>query len=808
MQSIIQDVRYALRGLRKQPGFTAVALLTLALGIGANTAIFSVVQAVLLRPLPLGEPDRLVQIWESRLDRGWNQAPLTHANFWDFKEQNRAFDGLDAYQGLSLNLTGLGFPERVDAARVSAGFFRTLRVQPVLGRSFLPGEDEPSSDNRLVLLSEDYWRTRFGSDPDILGSSLTLDGESYAVVGVMPVGGPWLNYADVFIPFVHVADPDRVSFELPVIGRLKSGITMETARSDLESLARRLEEQYPEENGGMGVDITPASDWLVEADLRRALWVLLGAVGLLLLIACVNLANMLMARATVRTRETALRAALGADRRRIARQLLTESMVLGLTGAGLGLLLAQWGIDVLRAIDPPGIPRVDQIAVNSWVLGFTLLVGLLTGILAGMIPAVQMPRTDLVQALREGDRGTVGSRAQRRLRNGLVAAEVALSLTLLVGAGLLIRSFGELLDVDRGFRSEDRLVASVNLPNSYDGMATRDFLKEFLRRVNSSPQVHWAGAVHTRPILGGNTGMGILPAGQPEDPDEGIPWAGWRLVTGEYFQTIGVPLLRGRTFDDRDEINGADPMSGPRRVILSERLAELMFPNEDPLGREVQLWVGQDGMTAEVIGIVGNMRERGLEIDPTLTVYIPYYGIAWSPINFVVHTAVEPNTVVPALRTILAELDPGVPLSNVTTLDEILDDSVAARRFNTILLAIFAGVALLLALAGIYGVQAYSVARRTSEIGVRVALGATGEVVIKQIVKQAMRPALIGIGIGLLGAFALSRLLSSLLFGIAPSDPTTYVAVAAVLALTALVSCYLPARRALRVDPVTALREE
>jgi len=808
MQSIVQDVRYALRGLSKQPGFTTIALLTLALGIGANTAIFSVVHAVLLRPLPFGEPERLVQIWETRLEKGWTQGSLTHGNFWDFKDRNRAFEGIDAYQGFSLNLTGSGFPERLDAARVSAGFFTTLQVQPVLGRAFLPGEDEPGSGHQLAVLSEDLWQTRFGSDPNIVGRSLTLDGESYTVVGVVPVGGPWLDFADVFIPFVREVDADRTSFELAVIGRLRPGMSMEAAVSDLESVARVLEERFPEENGGMGVYTAPSREWLADADLRKALWILLGAVGLLLLIACVNLANMLMARATVRTRETAVRAALGAGRGRIVRQLLTESMVLGLVGAGIGLLLAQWGIDLLRAIDPPGVPRVDQIAVNSSVLGFTLTVGLLTGILAGLIPAMQMPRTDFVAALREGDRGAVGSRAQKRLRNALVTAEVALSLTLLIGAGLLIRSFDELLNVDRGFQSEDRLVVSINLPASYDAFATRDFLKGFLRRVNSSPQVHWAGAVNLRPIVSGSTGMGILPAGRPEDPDEGIPWAGWRLVTGGYFQTLGVPLLRGRTFDDRDELDMTPPLERAWPVILSERLAGLLFPDQDPLGRHVQLWVGQDDVPGEVIGIVGNMRERGLDSDPTLTVYMPYYGSTWSPINFVAHTAAEPTTVVPTLRTILAELDPAVPLSNVTTLDEVVSDSVAARRLNTILLAIFAGVALLLALAGIYGVQAYSVARRTSEIGVRVAMGATGEKVIKQIVTQAMRPALIGIGLGLLGAFALSRLLSSLLFGIAPSDPITYVAVAAVLATTALVSCYLPARRALQVDPVTALREE
>ncbi len=808
MPSIIQDIRYALRGLRKQPGFTAVALLTLALGIGANTAIFSVLQAVLLSPLPFGEPERLVQVWETRVEKGWNRASLTHANFWDFKDQNGAFEDLGSFQGTSLNLTGDGFPVRLDAARVSAGFFRVLRVQPLLGRTFLPDESQPGAEN-VALVSDGLWRVRFGSDPDIVGTAVTLDGESYTIVGVIPGRGPWLGYADVFVPFVRVSDADRVSFELAVIGRVKPGISMEAALSDLEAVARRLEERFPVENAGIGVDIGPASDWVADSDLRRALWVLLGAVGLLLLIACVNLANMLMARATVRARETALRAVLGAGRGRIARQLFTESLVLGLMGAALGLLLAQWAIDVFKTIDPPGVPRVDQVGLNLWVLGFTLVAGLFVGIVSGMVPALQLPRIDFASALREGDRGSVGSRAQKRLRSALVAAEVGLSLVLLVGAGLLIRSFGELLNVERGFQSENRLLAAVDLPGSYDGQRVRHFLREFLGRVNAMPQVHWAGAVHLRPLSGGSTGMGILPAGRPEDPDEGIPWAGWRLVTGEYFRTLGVPVLRGRTFEERDEIIWSDPLSGPRRVILSERLAELLFPEEDPLGREVMLWVGQGtDLPAEVIGIAGNMRERGLDRDPTFAVYIPYYGASWSPVNFVVHTAGDPTAVVPAIRSVLADLDANVPLSDITTLDEAVGDSLAVRRLNMVLLAAFAGVALLLALAGIYGVQAYSVARRTSEIGVRVALGATGETVIKQIVRQAMRPALIGIGFGLLGAFALSRLLSSLLFGIAPSDPTTYAAVAVVLAATALVSCYLPARRALQVDPVTALREE
>jgi len=808
MQSLLQDLRFALRMLRKNPGFTVVALLTLALGIGANTAIFSVVYSVLLRPLPFSEPDRIVRIFETRLDRGWTRASFTHANFWDVKEMNRTFDDIGAFQFGSMNLTGLGHPERLGAGRVSAGFFQILRVQPVLGRTFMPGEDQADQENQFVLLSNDWWRDRLGADSTIVGTSLVLDDESYTVIGVLPPGNPWLNSADVFTPMVD-PEPRRVSFELSVIGRLGTGVTLEAALSDLGMVARRLEQSYPEDNAGMGISGAPESDWIATSDTRRALMVLFGAVGLLLLIACVNLANLLMAKATARQRETAVRVAMGAGRGRIARQVLTESLLLSLMGAGLGLLLAVWLVEFVRAWNPGDVARMAAVSVNTWVLWFTLAVGVLAGVLSGLLPALQAPKESVVSSLREGGRGVAGSRTQRRLRSALVATEVALSLTLLVGAGLLIRSFNQLMGVDRGFETENRVVAAINLPGSYDGPRVFDLMQQLLTRVEALPQVERAAAIQSRPIAGGNPGMGIAPAGTSEDPDENTPWAGWRLVTGEYFETLGIPLLQGRTFDERDAVDESSPDLGDIHAILSQRLAELMFPGEDPIGRQVLLWRGQNDLQAEVVGVVGNMRERGLDADPTLTVYLPYYGLSWSPLNAVVHVVGGPPTVIiPAMRSILAELDPNLPLSNIQTMDEIVGSSVASQRFNMLMLALLAAVALLLALAGIYGVQSYSVARRTSEIGVRVAFGASTDSVIKLIVGQGMLPALIGIGVGLLGAFALSRFLTSLLYGIAPSDPTTYVGVALILGAAALVSCYLPARRALKVDPVEALREE
>ncbi|MGD8866588.1 MAG: ABC transporter permease [Gemmatimonadales bacterium] len=800
--TLIQDIRYALRVLRNHLGFTVIAILTLGLGIGANSAIFSVIHSVLLRPLPFPQPERIVQVWESRADRGWIRASMNPANFWDFRDQNQTLEDLTARFGRSLVLTGLGFPERIDGALISAGFFRVLGVQPVLGRTFAPGEDEPGGDTKVALLANDFWRRRFGADPGIVGTTLTLDGETHTVVGVLPPGDPWLSSADVFVPFVRQPDADRVGFYLAVIGRLKPGVTLEMARSDLETIARRLEEQYPEANAGIGVDLAPASEWVADDNLRRALWILFGAVGFLLLIACVNLANMLLAKATGRTRETAVRAALGADRRRITRQVLTESLVLGLFGGGVGLLFAFWGIDAVKAFDPGGIPRLDQIGLNPWVLAFTVTIGVATGVLSGLMPAIQLPATDLAMALREGHRGLAGAGSQKRVRNALVAAEVALSLLLLVGAGLLIRSFGEVMGVERGFQSDGRLVVAVAMPGSYDEQRRGEVRDRFIERIGGIPAVRSVSAVSSRPLTGGSVGMGIAAAGQPEDPDAGVPWAEWRLVTADHFRTMGIPLLKGRTFDERDQIGE------PWRAIISERLAEMLWPGEDPIGRTAILWKGQGDLEAEVIGVVGNMREIRLDSDPTLVVYLPYYGAGWSPMHFVINTTSAPAALVPTLRSMLAEIDPNLPISDVRSMDEIVSNSVATRRFNMAMLTIFAGIALLLALAGIYGVQAYSVTRRTSEIGIRVAMGARPTQIIAEIVGQGMRPAVLGIVVGVAGAFVLSRLMSSLLYGIAPSDFLTYASVALMLAAAALLSCYVPARRALRIDPVNALRDE
>lgn len=801
MNTALLDFRQAVRNMRKNIGSTFLSVLMLAVGIGATTAIFSVFYSVLLEPLPFPEPSRLVQLWESRTQNQWNQATFTEANFWDVQKRNRTFEGIAAFHPLTANLTGSGDPEQVAGARISAGFFRVLGVKPVAGRDFLPAEDQPGHDNNVVLLRNKFWKTHFNGDPQIIGKTVRLNDKSFQIVGVLPPGEPWLDAADVFIPFVRRANPDRGSFEYQVIGRLRPGITFQTAQADLQTIATSLAAEYPKDDAGMGVTLSTSQDWLADSDLRTKLWVLMGAVAFLLLIACVNLANLLLAKATGRTREIAVRAALGASRGRIMRMVLTESLVLGFIGAILGIMLAALAVAAIKAADPGGIPRIAELGINPWVLAFTLVVAVLTGVLAGMVPALQAPYKNIVAGLREGERSQAGSRAQKRVRAVLVSAEVALSLMLLVGAGLLIRSFDRLLRVDRGFQSENRLLVTVNIPRAYNERSD-DLVNRFLDRISAVPGVQSVAVMGSRPIVGWDPGMGIVAAERPDGENGRFPWAGWRLVSGNYFRTMGVAMLKGRTF------NQHDVLGKPWRIIVSKRLADTLWPGQDPVGHQALLWKGQSNDYAEVIGVVANQRERGLDADPTLTVYLPLYGSGAGPMQFAVHTAGNPTALTPALRSILKEIDPNLPLSDVQTMDEIVYRSMAPRRFNMFLLSIFAGVALLLALVGVYGVLAYSVGQRTAEIGLRVALGATPRKVLTLIVGQGMRPILIGIGAGLLGALALSRFVSSLLFGVRSVDPLTYAAVALLVAVAALLSCYVPALRALRVDPVAALRQE
>ena len=806
LDNLLRDFRQAARNLQKNFSTTILATLMLALGIGATTLIFSVFYSVLLQPLPFSQPERLVQISETRLQKGWEKNGFMEANFWDIRQRNRSFLDVGAINGGYGNgamvLTGFGDPENTAVAYTSAQFFSILGVNPALGRLFYSDEDQPGHNRQVILLENKYWKTRFGGSPKIIGQSLHLDGRPYQIVGILPPGEPWLDSADVFIPMSYSPDADRGSFEYAVIGRLLPGVSRQAAQADLQTICTALAQEYPLPDAGMGAQISSSEEWGANRNLRRALWVLLGAVGFLLLIACVNLANLLLAKATARSREIVVRAALGASKGRLVQLVLCESLLLGTLGAACGLLLAKFGLAILRTSDIAGVPHLTEISLSGLVLSFTLLTTLAVSLLSGLFPALETPFKNLAAALREGDRSQAGSRSHTRLRATLVTIEVALSFVLLVGAGLLVRSFDQLLRVDRGFHSEHRLFISVNLPGSYDRNRLEDFLRRYPDRVSHLPGVLSAAAVNTRPIIGRDPGMGIVSEEQSSAQLASIPWSSWRFITPDYFRTMSIPLLKGREF------NSQDRKGAPWRVVISQKLAELLWPGQDPIGRHAVLWKGQGDNLAEVIGVVGNIRDHGLDSDPTRIVYIPYYGTIWTPLDVVVQTAGTPTAIVPALRTALAEYDATLPISDIRTGDELVATSLGPQRLNVSLLALFAAIALVLSMTGIYGVLAYSVAKRTAEIGVRVALGASHQKIFQLVIAQGMKPVIAGIVIGLAGAMALSRFMMSLLFGVSPADAITYVAVAVMIAFTALVSCYVPARRALTINPVTALREE
>jgi predicted permease len=799
-----QDVRGVVRLMRKQPFFSAAIVLMLALGLGASTAMFSVVYGVLLKPLPFPESDRIVQVWGSLPSRQLTQVSLTAANFWDMRDLNRAFEEFGALHGASFTLTAEGMaPERVSGATVSVGFLRALAAQPVAGRLFTPGEDEPGSPAERVILSNGFWRQRFGADKGIVGRTILLDNTPYAVVGVLPPGTPWLDFADVFVPFIRRADANRGSWEYVGVGRIKPGVTYEAAFADLERVARELEARYPQ-NKGLGATMAPSREWVASDQLRQTMWILLGAVGLLLLIGCVNVTNLLLARAAARQRESAVRAALGATRGDLVRERLTESLTFSLAGAMVGLVLAAGLLQFLRSVGPVGIPRLDEVSLNGWVFAFAAGITILVGVLTGVVPALQSPMAHLLPAMRDGQRGTIGDRRQDRARGIFVGAEVALALMLLVGAGLLVRSLIEVLTVDRGFATERRLLVTVSIPMSYGEERMAQTVQNVLARLETLPDLVSVASVSGRPLSRGSTGLGLAAPDRPDMPDSAVPWASWRIVTKDYFKTMGLPLIAGRNFTEQDVIGK------PWRTIISKRAADALWPGQNPIGRTAILWKGQSQRLGEVIGVVGDMRERGLENDPTIAVYFPAYGgaLATTTLQLVMQTRGRPEDAVPAVRTAISSVDPTLPVSSVRTLDELVATSVATRRFTMTLLVTFAALALVLALAGVAGVLAYAIARRTGEIGVRLALGAGHGQVLRSTIVRGMRPVLIGIAIGLGLSFWLSSFMTTLLFGVTTGDTVTYVAVTAALVVTAVLASYVPARQVLKVDPVVALRAE
>ena len=812
METLFKDIRYAARSLLNHPGFSVIAVITLALGIGANTAMFSVINAVLVRPLPYHEPQRLVTIWEESPGRGLFQMPVSFANLRDWIEQNHTFDQISAYTFTNNNLIGAGEPVRLGSVRVSSNLFPLIGAAPQLGRAFLPEEDKEGA-NKVVILSHALWKNRFGSDSSIVGRSLTLDNQSYTVVGVMsagfqfPVGfgymGKVLNDPiDLYIPLAATTDESRRgSYSFFALGRLKPDVTIDQARAEMTTIESRLEQQYPGENTGIGISLIPTQEQTVK-EIRPALLVLLGAVACLLLIACANVANLMLARTASRQKEITIRSALGASRLRVVSLLLSESLVLSLVGGLLGLLLAVWGTKALTALAPDNIPRVNEIGVDAQVFGFALAVSLVTGIVFGLMPALHAARPDLNESLKEGSRGSMESSFGKRTRSVLVAVEVALSLMLLIGAGLMIKSFSRLQQMNLGFNPDNVLAVDLELPDSTypkDHQRTA-FFQEAIVGLESLPGVTSAAATSGLPLTLNISGSDFRIEGRPE-PEAGKEMIiQTRSVSPAYFGTLGIPLLKGRDFSDRDNSDA------PAAAIINAELARVYFPNEDPIDKRISFDDRQSWIS--IVGIVGDVKQLGLDSSTNPEVYFPFAQVTEPSMTVVIRTVSSPLSVVSAVKNQIQTIDKNLPIDDAKTMEQLLAESSSGRRFNMLLLTLFAVLAVILAVVGIYGVMSYSVTQRTHEIGIRMAVGAQPLDVLRIVIGQGMLWALIGVAFGLVGAFALTRLMTTMLFGVEATDPVTFISLSVLLIGVGLVACYLPARRASKVDPLVALRHE
>jgi putative ABC transport system permease protein len=804
MGSLIKDIRYGVRSLLKHPGFTAIAVITLALGIGANTAIFSVVNAVLLRPLPFDDPESIVWLWDTQPQLP--TAPASLPDFLDWKAQNRSFAHLAAYQSGNMFLDAGDGSSDARVGLVTPEMFSLFHVSPVLGRTFTDEETLPGR-YRVAVLSHSMWQNRFGSDPNVLGRTIQLSGAAYTIIGVMQAGFSYPDRAELWRPLqIDPAKLDRGPHYLHIVGRLKPGVTLAQAQAEMSAIAARLAQQYPEKITGHGVKLERLTNVIV-GDISLALFVLLGAVGFVLLIACANLANLMLARVGARQKEIAVRTALGAGRLRIVRQLLTESVLLAVTGGAVGLLLAIWAVSWLVSLSADTIPRVHEISVDPRVAGFTLLVSVLTGVLFGLAPALQVSRPDLTDALKESGRTTAGHR-RNRLRSALVMSEVALSLVLLVGAGLMIRSFAKLNQIDPGFSPARVLTLGVTLlPIKYPAdEQVAQVYSQILERAATAPGVLSAGAIQDLPLSGSNTSDNFTIEGRPAIAKEAEPLTEYRVVTPRYFESMGIPLLSGRDFAQ------TDTRQSPNVAVVNDAFARRHFAGENPLGHRLKLQ-GQERDPFLIIGVVGNVRDFGLDEQPTPEAYVPFLQDPLSTtyqrsMTIVARTKSDPRDVAGSLRSAVTSIDKSLPVYSIKPMTEYLRDSLSRRRFNLVLLSVFAGVALTLAAVGIYGVISYGVTQRTHEMGIRMALGAQPRDVVKLIVRQAMILALGGVGIGLLAALALTRLMKSLLFNVGVTDPLTFAVIALLMTLIALVACLVPARRATKVDPLVALRYE
>jgi len=812
MGTLLQDLNYGLRMLWKSRAFTLVAVLALALGIGANTAIFSVVNTVLLRPLPYKNPDRLVWLWETSPLNDIKQEVASFPNFDDWRQQNQTLEAIGGFAKSAPSLTGNdGEPERVPGAAVIGDFFSVLGVEPMLGRKFMAEENEEGK-HRVVILSNNLWQRRFGGEPKIVGQQIGVNGGQYTVVGVMPPDFQH-PHPDVRRP-VELWQPLAVTTGmrsarrgdfLSVIARLKPGATLAQTHAEMKGIAARLEQQYPDTNTGWSVIVQPLHERFT-GDVRPALLVLLGAVGFLLLIACANVANLLLARSSTRLKEIAIRTALGAGRARIVRQLLTESIVLALVGGALGLLVAFWGIDALRALSPGNIPRLESVGIDRQVLFFTLGVSLVTGLVFGLAPALTVSNPNLNETLKESGRSSMEGKRGRHLRNALAIAEIALSLVLLVGAGLLVRSFLHLQNVKPGFNPENLLTVDLVLPSAKyaENQQVTNFYDQLLQRLAQQPGIQAATVTSALPLGGGGDILAFFVERRTRTSADRVPDAETRTVSPDYFRALQIPLRGGRLLEERDN------QDAPRAVVVSETLARKYFPGEDPLGKRLTFGDPQspDVQWQTIVGIVGDVRQSGLDEEPYAQIYRSYRQSPRRALTVVVRTASEPNRMINDLRSQIWSLDREQPLYNIRTAEGVLAEAIARPRFNMLLITILAGVALVLAAVGIYSVISYTVTQRTHEIGIRMALGARPLDVFKMVLQQGLWLALAGVGSGIVAAFAVTRLLASLLYGVRPTDAVTFAGVSALLTAIVLLACYIPARRATRVDPMVALRYE
>jgi putative ABC transport system permease protein len=786
-----QDLGYALRQMWKAPVFTLIAVLTLALGIGATTAIFSVVDAVVLRPLPFPEPDRLMRLWEKNPQT--DQFSVSDPNFLDWRQANRSFVDMAAIRFTTPSLVGDGEPVRLTAAAVTASLFPVLGAKPALGRTFLPEEDRPGGATQVAVLSHRLWQSRFGADPGIVGRSLRLEGRSYTVIGVMPAGFAFPAWAELWIPLAPDAAASRTDKWLDVVARLKPGVTVEQASADLDAVARRLVERYPDSNRDWGVRIVPFQEWMVGPQVTQTMLVLFSAVGLLLLMACVNVSNLLLARATIRGREMGLRSALGAGRARLIRQLLTESVLLAACGALAGLGVAHGAMRLLRAFGPADVPRLNEVSLDGRVLAFTLGTALVTGLLFGLAPALQASRTDLYALLQQGGRAALA--AGRRLRDALVVGELAMAMMLLIGAGLMIGSFLRLQRADTGFDPEGVLTVQLELPEQeYPQERRHLFFSAALARISGLPGVRAAGATNTAPFGSFQPTIEFVVEGREARGPEDFQSADWRSVTPGFFRALGIPLLRGRLLTEADRV-GAQEV-----VVISQTMADRLWPGEDPVGRRIR-WGGEDGGALTVVGVVGDVRDLDIAEDSRQILFLPYQQIPWPQMTLLIKTAGPQAGLAAAIRREIRTLDGSLPIPEVRPLRQSISDAVAAPRFRMLLFGIFAAVALVLATVGVYGVMMFTVAQRTREIGVRLALGARPWSVVRMVLRRGLLLTLLGVGLGWAGAFGLTRFLASLLYGTAPTDAATFAAVALLLAGVATAAGYLPARRAAAIDP-------